>query len=300
MKYLIVVIIFFSLLVTLIFDVRKRVSVVFCDVGQGDATLVIAGAVQLVIDVGRDKEILPCLSKFMPLFDSTIEYLLLTHSDQDHIGGLEDVFSTYKIQEIILPADISFYDDFDAYKELIQRQMGVENMVSVFDIRSLTLEQNLEVKIISPERVFREKVNYNSLKYETTLSDITGEKRMSDLSKNNLSTGIYLVFKDTKIALFGDAEIEYELALHNSGLLAKANVLKVSHHGSKTSSSEQFLRSVSPETSIVSVGINNQYNHPFPQVIDRLISLGSSIYRTDQDGTIHLNLIDKSYELLKN
>lgn len=301
MKWLLVLFIAITVAAALVMNqslmLEKKVQVVFCDVGQGDAVLVINGTTQLLFDVGANESILSCLSSHMPYFDRQIEYLFLTHSDLDHIGGLEDVISVYKINELILPMDTHFYDYFASYQELIQRYVSIKKYSYASMLTTMSVGNNLEVEIISPDRVFREIDAVQATKAKTSLSDTASSNSNVSLSKNNLSTIAFLHFYDFVFALMADAEEELELALGDRGLLTHVDMLKVAHHGSKTSTFDDFLNKTTPEHSVISVGKKNQYSHPSPQVIDRLLKYSSSLYRTDQVGDVVVTVYKDHYSI---
>ncbi|PKN03091.1 hypothetical protein CVU76_03680 [Candidatus Dojkabacteria bacterium HGW-Dojkabacteria-1] len=248
-------ILFWLLLFSLYFINQKPQNlVVFLDVGQGDATLIQNGNVQVLIDGGPDRSILYELPKYMPFFDRKIEYLVLTHPHEDHIKGFLYVLENYEVGQIL------YYPvcyENNSYKSLLQS--GV-NIREVFAGDSISLE-SLNINIIWP-RVEK----YNK-----------GECiKPWNNNINNDSLVMEFEFLEKKYLLMGDSEKEVEKILLKEKIISnKYHVLKAGHHCSKTSSSETFLEFVSPTYVICSAGIKNKFGHPSSETLKTFDSLGS-------------------------
>lgn len=271
----------------------QNLQIVFCDVGQGDAILLQYGFWQALIDAGPDDSVLACLRQVMPFWDRKIELVIATHMHQDHIGGFEHVSRNYQIQQMYL-ADTGTTDTFK--KMLEQLEMSRE---SSFEYKPAFFNETMRfwpggmLKILAPEYSRWDVQKYqNLIGSETTLSDevvkvdFDGEADIVD--ENERSIIILLSYYDFDLLLMGDALKKNEIALIEKGLIRKVEGLKVGHHGSKTSSSEQFIHLTQPEFSVISCGANNRFNHPSQEVIDRLRQTRSQILRTDELGTIKL------------
>jgi len=256
----------------------EKTHLVFCDVGQGDAILLYRGFTQVLIDMGPDQKSRECLDKYLPFFDKNLELLVVTHADQDHIGGAQDIFNGFLIEKVLLSEDGKNTDAFTAFNNLISREKedGMQQLsadgVKNFCFTDFFCAQNL----ISEPELWDE-----------------------EASSNNQSVVLLLDVGGIKVLLTGDMESQREQAISASFLIGKVNILKVSHHGSKSSSSEEFLRSISPEISVISVGQNNQFGHPHAVTLENLQEVGSQIYRTDQMGDAHLLIDEGSFYMVE-
>lgn len=243
------------------------------DVGQGDAIFIQSQAgTQILIDGGPGNKILSSLNKVMPRADNTIDMVILTHPDYDHIAGLLPVLEKYEVGIIAESGGVS---DSDIYQEFIK----------------LRDEEVDEVTLLkSGDRIV--------LDEETRLDVILPEKGVVHKKSNEGVIVAKLLYGDVSLLLTGDAERSTEARLLQSEFPLASTVLKVPHHGSRFSSTNALLAAVRPKFSLVSVGKNN-YGHPSPEALERIEDVESLIYRTDQEGTIHL-VSDGSHFLLEN
>lgn len=307
---------FFILLTTLMVIKwpDRYVHIVFCDVGQGDSILIYQGFSQILIDSGPDERVLSCLGRHMPFWDRSIELVVATHYDSDHIGGMKSVFDFYYVATVLtLPFETSS-QQFDDLKERLELGRGEGlivkkpflgqnmrfssgmNFTVVSSLASDTenqqfLQENeaVEASALGPRKEFSSwfemgKTVKNLRPTESTLSDAFFKISEEEESKNDLSIALLFNFNDTNVLLTGDLEESGERAMIQQGLTVPVNVLKAGHHGSKTSSSLDFLRTLQPEFAIISSGKNNSYNHPSPQTLENLTRLGIKIYRIDELG----------------
>ncbi len=243
------------------------------DIGQGDSLLFQERNTQLLIDGGPGAEVLTRLAEEMPWFDRRIEVVIATHYDKDHLEGLTHVLSTYDIGMVLMP-------DYTVATSGIKKQF--------IDV--------LEEKHI-PYRFawYGQNIHVGSMQFRV-MSPIPGDEwiRISKSKSNNASVVMRADVtpmgktekKPMSFLLTGDAEVGIEKQLL-AALPAQAfdvDILKVGHHGSKTSTSAEFLSAASPSASIISVGAKNTYGHPTEEVLKRLA--GTDIFRTDQLGTI--------------
>jgi len=243
-------------------DNNGKLTVAFLDVGQGDAIYVEApNGNQILIDGGGSKAVLRQLSKVMPFYDRSIDVVLATHSDKDHIGGLPDVLQRYNIDFIL---DSGNKGDSKAYKELRRSSEAIG--VTPAEVKRgmvVVLDDDVYLNILFPDR------------------DVSG------VESNTASVIAQLVYGDTEFMLTGDspkAMEEYLVMLDGEGL--ESDVLKVGHHGSKTSSAEVFLGYVQPKYSVISAGKDNKYGHPHQEVIEKLNQFDSAILSTQDKGII--------------
>lgn len=256
-----VVVSFVIFVFSVIPEKTKVLTVAFLDVGQGDAIYVEAPTgEQILIDGGKDRTVLNRLSEVMPWLDRSIDIVLATHPDQDHIGGLIPVFDSYEIGQVVTTGSTA---ETDIFQSLYQRTLSEGSEVSLVRRGSTIDLGDVQIDILFPEQVFE----------------------ISDRNVNSIV--LTLKYGDIQFLLTGDVGVEQERHLINEyGSELKSDVLKLGHHGSKTSSDQHFLEIVSPEVAIVSAAKNSKYGHPAPEVIDRLKSLGMPVVSTAHEGNI--------------
>ncbi len=238
----------------------------FLDVGQGDAILIQKGNQQILVDGGPSSQAIGLeLGKKLPFWDRTIELMVLTHSSADHVTGLVEVLNRYKVKQALYP-DLDFKSDiYDEWLRLIKAK-DIKYTIAQAG-QQIDLGEGVIIKVLNPRRPL-----------------LTGTE--SDMDNN----GVVLRISLGKVSFLLTADIgreaELELIAHRADL--SSTMLKVGHHGSDTSTTPEFLAVVNPQLAIISVGVDNRFGHPSPEVIDRLVArLGSeNIYRTDEQGTI--------------
>ncbi len=242
------------------------------DVGQGDSLLFQAKSIQVLIDGGPGSEVLTRLAEEMPIFDRTIEVVVATHFDRDHLEGLSHVLSTYKVGMVLMP-------QYSATTTDIKKQF----------IDILT-QKNIPYRFAWYGQSIR--AGFLTLR---VMSPIPGEEwvRLSKSKSNNASVIMRVDLavpgaRPVSFLLTGDAELAIEKQLL-SAVPSKAfdvDVLKVGHHGSKTSTSDAFFSAASPSASFISVGASNTYGHPTEEVLARIKN--THIFRTDTQGSVSL------------
>jgi competence protein ComEC len=246
-------------------DKLDILEVSFLNVGQGDATLVsYLGRYQMLIDGGPDgRKLLEELGKQMPVMDKKIEVVVLTHPDLDHLAGLIDVAKKYEIGVFL---DNGAKAETEIFEEL-------EEVLAQKSIRR-------EVLIEKSEISFGEQLNFNV--FNPVQKDSNNKDRNEDSIVLRMDFGI------NSFLFMGDASSQIEKEM----LAGKANVdvdwLKVGHHGSKNSTSEEFLTATSPKTAVISVGAKNRYKHPAVEVLELLAKTKAVLLRTDELGTVEI------------
>lgn len=234
------------------------------DVGQGDSLLFQDGTVQVLIDGGPGAEVLSRLGEEMPWFDRTIDVVVATHFDRDHSEGLTHVLDRYKVGMVLLPAYPPTTD--------IGRHLLTQILESHIPYRFGWYGQVLRAKGMT----FR------------LISPIPGQEwqRLVKSKSNNASIIMRADFHDVSALLTGDAEkgIESQLLSAVQKEAFDVDILKVGHHGSKTSTTQAFVDAASPSVSLISVGADNTYGHPTQEVMQRLSN--TAIFRTDTQGTV--------------
>lgn len=239
------------------------VSLHVLDVGQGDAILLRAGNADILVDGGPDASVLSRLGAVRPSRDRTIEVLVLTHPQEDHLRGLLDVLSRERVGLVLLPNLPARSETFRTFVRLLQEK-GVS-------VRAAHAGQRLTVGALSL-RVLAPDV-------ELLRRGAANANAASVVLRGSARTFSFL--------LTGDIEAPTEEYLRRRSPAAlRADILKVPHHGSKTSSFPGFLRAVRPRMSIVSVGAQNRYGHPHESVVRRYPK--NALLRTDRAGTVSL------------
>jgi len=234
----------------------------FLDVGQGDSIFVeTIDKKQILIDGGPDLSVLEKIGRAMSFYDRYIDIIVLTHPEQDHLNGLIEILKRYNVGAVITSGIIK---NTDQYKEFI----------------GIIKEKNIPIYIakLGGEIDFGNNIKLNIL---YPFENIAG-KEASDV--NNFSVVSQLIYNNFKLLLTGDIEKSIENKLINSDLNLQSDVLKIAHHGSKTSTSDEFLKKVDALLAVILVGKDNKYGHPHQEVLDRLANL--QIFQTGKDGDI--------------
>jgi competence protein ComEC len=253
-------------------------KVYFLDVGQGDAILIeTPNGTQALIDAGPNNKVITELSEVVPFFDRTIDIIIPSHSDLDHIAGFPEILRRFQIRNYF---DSGFVDEDELNTEiklLVQNETGI-NVQKINRGQNIVLdkEHNISLEILWPTADYETKEN------------------------NDRSIIARLDYGETSFLFTGDAGAEVEKILTENSIIKNASttktststnildvdILKAGHHGSKTSSSLEFLEKVSPELTIISAGKDNKFGHPNPEVIDNLNKVSSKIKNTAEIGRI--------------
>jgi competence protein ComEC len=243
----------------------ERLEVSFFDVGEGDAILIETPAgQQILIDGGPDiGGVCLELGKKLPFWDKSLDLVVLTHSDDDHVTGLVEVLRRYEVEQVLETGLSENTPAYDTWLELID-QKGIKRTVAEAG-QQIELGDGMVIEVIWPRA--------NPL--EGTGSDA-----------NNNSVVLRLVWGEVSFLFTGDIEEQAEMEILYSDQWCELNstVLKVAHHGSARSTSSQFIAAVGPQVAVVSVGVNNYFGHPSDETLARLD--GVEVYRTDEHGTI--------------
>ncbi len=229
----------------------------YIDVGQGDSIFIeLPNKETMLIDAGEAYEADNVINYIKNLGISKIDYIVGTHPHTDHIGGLEEVINTFDVGSIYMPKATSTSKTYlDLLTTIGDKGLKVKNAKSGVVVLD---ENDLKLEFIAP----------NSDSY-------------SEL--NNYSAVLKLTYLDNTFLFMGDAET---LSEDEVTCDVDADVIKVGHHGSDSSSSVEFVKKVSPEYAIIMVGEGNSYNHPYQSIIDRYLGVGAKVLRTDLDGNI--------------
>lgn len=242
---------------------NNELVVHYIDVGQGDSTFIeLPNNEVMLIDAGEYEYSETIDNYISDLGYNKIDYIIGTHPHSDHIGGMEDIINSYDIGKVYLPKASS---NTKTYKGLLEsiKDKGLKIDTGKSGVNIID-EGDLKIDIISPVND-----SYDDL--------------------NNYSIVVKMIYDDNSFLFMGDAEkkVENEIMDNVKDIsYLKADVIKVGHHGSGTSSGKDFLKLVSPKFAIVSVGKDNKYGHPHKNILEDYQDIGASIYRTDEMGTI--------------
>ena len=250
----------------------EEVLVHVIDVGQGDAILITTAHGNMLIDTGENSAREELVDYLEYVNVSTFEYVVFTHPDADHIGNADYVVQNYAIKNIIMPDRVATTKTFE---------------------RMIDAIENSQANVIMAEPGYEFYIG-------ALLNTILAPNDDYD-DTNDTSVVIKATFGDTSIMLTGDAEKESEadmVRLYGDDIL-KCDILKVGHHGSRTSTTQDFLDLVDPTIALISCGEGNKYGHPIPETLDRLEQKGIKIYRTDKHGSIVLRTDGKTFEVIQ-
>lgn len=239
----------------------KNLSVSFIDVGQGDSEFIeLPNGQTMLIDAGNSGNEEKISSLIRNKGYNTIDYFVMTHPHADHIGSAAEIIKNFNINNIYMPKKAHTSKTFENVLDAIeQKGYGIKTAKAGVNL----IDNNeLSVKFIAPVSD-----NYDDL--------------------NNYSAVIRIEYKNNAFLFMGDAEVLSENEILSSDLKSlKADIIKIGHHGSSTSSSEKFIKEVSPKSAVISVGKDNSYSHPHTETLNLLNKMNISVYRTDECGTI--------------
>ena len=259
-------------LLALIFISRQwpdnNLHLIACDVGQGDGILLIYKDKQLLVDAGPNDSIVACLGRHMPFWDKTLEAVVISHPQTDHMTGLIAVLDSYRVKQLFMADLVNDIADFWALKEsVLEKNVPVTELLAGDQLRF----GPLDLKVLWP--------------FEKGDNRVLGAK--DPIDPNIFSNVMLGRFGKSKFLLTGDISAAIEKQLVFDGL-SGVEVLKVAHHGSKYSTSEDFLKAVRPKVALISAGRKNRFGHPTLEVLERLGAVGARVFRTDELGDVEL------------
>lgn len=240
-------------------NVLSEMKLHFLDVGQGDSCLVILPNKEvMLIDAGTSDKESTVVNYIKDLNISKIDYLVMTHPDADHIGGMSSVIDNFEIGNIYMTNKTSTTKTFE---DLLGKIDDNNMNITIPKANEIISEDNdFEVKLVSPIKEYDD--------------------------NNDMSLVLQITHNENSFLLMGDASSEVEEDILNSNPNISADLIKIGHHGSSYSSSANFIEQVSPKFAIISSGNDNQYGHPSNMTLETLNKFSVKIYRTDQLGHI--------------
>jgi len=246
-----------------------KARLIFCDVGQGDGVLLSRGTFQMLYDVGPDNgKMRKCLERYVPFWDRKIEIVILSHWDKDHVGGLVDIGKSYKLEKVFSGVEAGGEFEQKTYAEILRQNDVLRGDWFDFEVVWPARSHSASAMTGRPERM-----------------------EQDEWDSNEMSLVGILNVSDKKILLMGDASVAVEQRLVWRKVLQRrigkdgVDVLKVGHHGSNTSTSEELLEAVLPKVGVIGVG-RNSFGHPTKEVLKRLEKFGVEVKRTDEDGDV--------------
>ncbi len=240
-------------------------KVAFLDIGQGDAIYIEApNGRQMIIDGGPESNILEPLSQQMPFGDRSIDVLMVTNPDADHYSGFLDVIKEYSIGALVEPGTVSKTPTYAALEREIV-EAGMPHMLARKGMKIiLDQEHGVVFDVLFPDQ------------------DVSG------WTTNDGSLVGVLSYGSTRVMFTGDGTTTTENAvmLRTDKEVLKSDILKVGHHGSRTSTGDAFVQAVAPKYAVISDGRNNRYKHPHQETLDTLARHDVDVHRTDLEGTV--------------
>ena len=238
---------------------NNHLSIHTIDVGQGDSILIQTPNNKNILIDGGDENSFHIVSNYLKRQKvKTIDYLIATHFDSDHIGGLDNIIEKFKVSNLYGP---SYEYDSLSYQNLINSCLNKNlNLKYLCEGDFINIEDNINLNVLSPSYIDNE---------------------------NNLNSIVFkLDYKNKSFLFTGDAEVTNEISLINKYNLNDVDFLKVGHHGSNSSTTSEFIEEVSPDIAVISCGYKNKYGHPHNQTLDTLDKNNVLTYRTDLLGDI--------------
>lgn len=234
-----------------------NLTIYYYDVGQADCTLIVCDGEAMLIDAGNRNMGADLKNRIKKAGVTDFKYVVATHADSDHIGSMEAIIEKYPVEMYFMP--------------------NKDGKSKTYESLMLELKRK-HIKINEP-------VVGTVYSLGTSNFTIVGPTHISE-DDNNCSIAIRLVHGNNSFLFVGDAEHDEEYDMLNSKLMLKSDVLKVGHHGSRTSSSSKFMKAVAPQYAVISCGIDNSYGHPHAKTLNTLRTKKIDTFRTDIDGTI--------------
>mgnify|MGYP004535004273 CR=1 FL=1 len=256
----------------------EGVYAAFIDVGQGDSIFLRSpNGKTMLVDAGTPDSFESIQNVLSEEGVTKLDVVVMTHPHSDHMGSMKRVIDNYDIGTFYMPDAVNTTSSFDRMLSALEKKKVKTKVIWGSAKTTINWDGDVEVRVLSP---------------------IKGADYQDNL--NDMSVVIKVTYGETSLLLTGDAEsYAEELMIASEKELLQADVLKIGHHGSSTSSSQAFLDAVQPKAVVISLGKNNDYGHPHRETMQRLKKLGTEIYRTDELGTVRMLFTEREVRLLK-
>ena len=250
----------------------------FIDVGQGDSIFLRSpNGKTMLVDAGTPDSFESIQNVLSEEGVTKLDVVVMTHPHSDHMGSMKRVIDNYDIATFYMPDAVNTTSSFDRMLSALEKKKVKTKVIWGSAKTTINWDGDVEVRVLSP---------------------IKGADYQDNL--NDMSVVIKVTYGETSLLLTGDAEsYAEELMIASEKELLQADVLKIGHHGSSTSSSQAFLDAVQPKAVVISLGKNNDYGHPHRETMQRLKKMGTEIYRTDELGTVRMLFTESEVRLLK-
>ncbi len=273
--FLLVVLVIILLSVLLNHNKEGVLTFAVLDVGQGDALYIESPTgTQVIVDGGPGNNLLKAIPKVMPFYDRSVDMIVVTNPDSDHYEGFIKFLDKYKVENLLEPGTTNSNPAYEVFQNKIEQK----NLKKTFARRGqeIDLGGGAYLQVLFPDR------------------------NVDQVSSNTGSIVMKLIYGDTSVILQGDSVSNIEqYLLELDGNYLKSDILKVGHHGSRTSTIEEYVAKVSPKWAVISSGIENSYGHPHKETIATLKKLNIFTYNTCNNGSIFFESDGKNF-ILKN
>ena len=245
----------------------RDLKVDFLNVGQGDSAFIqTPEGHQILIDGGPTSAVLGKISQRMPFWDKTLDLVILTHPESDHMNGLLDVLKRYKADYILWNGVKKNASEYNAWIDILQKQKKMGAKIIIAQSNQEIIAGNVLIDTLFPFKSLEDQEIKNT--------------------SNDTCVVSHLIYGKESFLFTGDLSSKGEAELVNAKSNIASDILKVGHHGSKYSTSDLFLENVKPKVAVIEVG-KNTYGHPTPEVLQRLEKFGIKVFRTDKDGDVN-------------
>lgn len=258
--------------------------IIACDVGQGDAVLITHKNTQILIDGGPGDRVLDCLSSHIPFWEKTIELVILTHPEADHMTGLIGVLESYKVENMLMSEMVNSTPEYRALASLVGG--GGVKVLSVQDIKKMRVGM-IHFDILWPSQeyiTYHSEISSEKADYQT---QVLSARKTSE-SLNDFSIVARISYGDFDALLTGDIGPEVIGDILAAEKIEKVEYLKIPHHGSKNGLTQDFLEKTDPGVAVISAGTGNPYGHPHKEILSMLQETGTRLLRTDEMGDVEV------------
>ena len=289
--YSLIVLVIISLSLGIVSLPDDKLHLITCDVGQGDANLILYKNTQILIDGGKGDMVLECLQRHVPFWDKTIETVIISHPQDDHFGGIIDVAKSYQVKNYLV----------SGLNASSQKWSVLEGIVGSTDSKIVYTKtgDQYQLGLIHLDILWPKISDFKGL----TMEEKTNDQKVlgtftSSQDPNDFSVVLNLKYKNFTAIYTGDIGPDTEENIIKLNVLSNVDLLKVPHHGSKNGLSENFLKKLSPKIAVIGVG-KNPWGHPHQEILNLLQDYKVQTYRTDKDGDIQVITNGNGYKVLK-